>query len=147
MVFSILDYLLSLQRYSSFCSKIDNITNCTHTYKLNRQDTETLVCESETKTKTCKTSHQNKCNINKTSSSQRLSRFWDRMKSLWVPRFWMYHSSPLIEAFQGQQQQLLRIPTGWRQASWLFTSAAEKLDPGALTICTNHPGGNCRCKY
>jgi len=24
----------------------------------------------------------------------------------------------------------LRIPTGRRQASWLFTSAAEKLNPG-----------------
>ena len=29
------------------------------------QDAEMLVCESETKTKTCKTSHRNKCNINK----------------------------------------------------------------------------------
>ena len=27
-----------------------------------------------------------------------------------------------------QQQQLLRIPTGWRQTSWLFTSAAGKLN-------------------
>ena len=33
---------------------------------------------------------------------------------------------------QNIQQQLLRIPTGWRQAtcSWLFTSAAEKLNQG-----------------
>ena len=32
-----------------------------------RRDTETLVCESETETKTCKTSQRNKCNINETS--------------------------------------------------------------------------------
>ena len=31
-----------------------------------RQDAETLVCESETETKTCKTSQQNKWNINET---------------------------------------------------------------------------------
>ena len=45
-----------------------------------------------------------------------------------------------IGAFQGQwnnqrnnrtqQQQLLRIPTGRRQTSWLFTSAAGKLNQG-----------------
>ena len=45
-----------------------------------------------------------------------------------------------IGAFQGQwnnqrnnrtqQQQLLRIPTGRRQSSWLFTSAAGKLNQG-----------------
>ena len=45
-----------------------------------------------------------------------------------------------IAVFQGQwntitteqniQQQLLRIPTSWRQTSWLFTSAAEKLNQG-----------------
>ena len=29
-----------------------------------------------------------------------------------------------------QQQQLLRIPTGRRQTSWLFTSAAGKLNQG-----------------
>ena len=29
-----------------------------------------------------------------------------------------------------QQQQLLRIPTGRRQTSWLFTSAARKLNQG-----------------
>ena len=29
-----------------------------------------------------------------------------------------------------EQQQLLRIPTGRRQTSWLFTSAAEKLNQG-----------------
>ena len=28
------------------------------------------------------------------------------------------------------QQQLLRIQTGRRQANWLFTSAAEKLNQG-----------------
>ena len=28
------------------------------------------------------------------------------------------------------QQQLLRIPTGRRQTSWLFASAAEKLNQG-----------------
>ena len=31
---------------------------------------------------------------------------------------------------QQQQQQLLRIPTGRRQTSWLFTSAAGKLNQG-----------------
>ena len=31
------------------------------------RDAETLVYESETETKTCKTSHRNKCNINETS--------------------------------------------------------------------------------
>ena len=30
------------------------------------RDAKTLVCESEPETKTCKTSHRNKCNINKT---------------------------------------------------------------------------------
>ena len=50
-------------------------------------------------------------------------------------------NSPLpIGAFQGQwnnqrnnrtqQQQLVRIPTGRRQTSWLFTSAARKLSQG-----------------
>ena len=31
---------------------------------------------------------------------------------------------------QNIQRQLLRIPTGWRQTSGLFTSAAEKLNQG-----------------
>ena len=31
---------------------------------------------------------------------------------------------------RAQQQQLLRIPTGWRQTSWLFTSTAEQLNQG-----------------
>ena len=32
--------------------------------------------------------------------------------------------------YQQQQQQLLRIPTCLRQTSWLFTSAAGKLNQG-----------------
>ena len=31
-----------------------------------------------------------------------------------------------------QELRMLRIPTGRRQASWLFTSAAEKLNQGLL---------------
>ena len=36
MVFFFLDYLLSFQRYSSFCSKIDDVTNCIST-KINHK--------------------------------------------------------------------------------------------------------------
>ena len=36
MVFSFFEYLLSFQRYSSFCSKIDDITNCIST-KINHK--------------------------------------------------------------------------------------------------------------
>ena len=44
-------------------------------------------------------------------------------------------AKPLFRANDTQrndrtEQQLLIIPTGWRQTSWLFTSAARKLNQG-----------------
>ena len=36
----------------------------------------------------------------------------------------------MTEQNNNKLQQLLRIPTGWRKTSWLFTSAAKKLNQG-----------------
>ena len=69
------------------------------------------------------------------------SLLWLRSHHLWANTIQCILNWPLpIGAFQGQwnnqqnnrtqQQQLLRIPTGRRQTSWLFTSAAGKLNQG-----------------